>query len=545
MNARTTRPQRLLALLCAASLASPLPWSAAHAQTTNPLPSLGDPASEDLTVGDERRFGEMIMREIWRDPDYLDDPVLLEYVQTMWKRLLAASRASGNIPEDTEFRYAWEPFLVRDRNVNAFALPGGYVGVYLGMLALTDTPDELASVLAHELSHVTQRHIARSISNSKRASILNAASVLLAVLAASRTRSTDAAGAIMNSGQAAAIQTQLNFSRDAEREADRVGFQVLSQAGYAPGGMAAMFEKLDQSSRINDSGGFPYLRTHPLTVERIGEARARLGTASAVAPVSELEHAVMAARARVLMDTRAEWLRSLQGGDANTGKEATAGASVAQKLGAAYASAFASTLLRDWPRADAALAQATVLAQGSPRHDDRALRAVTLLKVESLLARGDLERAETALDPLLAETARPVLLLQAQIALAAAAQASAAGRPPAPWVMPALKKNAESLQTWVTTRPRDALAWGTLSQSWAKLDQPLRSLRADAEAHVAIGDLRGAVERLRAAQRLVRAGGQVDFIEASVIDSRVRDIEGRRRAELAEQKKSGGPAEPG
>ena len=166
-----------------------------------------------------------------------------------------------------------------------------------------------------------------------------------------------------------------------------------------------------------------------------------------------------------------------------------------------------------------------MLAQGSPRHDDRALRAVTLLKVESLLARGDLERAETALDPLLAETARPVLLLQAQIALAAAAQASAAGRPPAPWVMPALKKNAESLQTWVTTRPRDALAWGTLSQSWAKLDQPLRSLRA--------------------AQRLVRAGGQVDFIEASVIDSRVRDIEGRRRAELAEQKKSGGPAEPG
>src|SRR5205085_11900638 len=123
-------------------------------------------------------------REIRIDPDYIDDPLLLEYVQSVWDPLVAASRRLGNITADIDQRFTWQPFLVRDPTVNAFALPGGYVGVHLGLIAITATRDELAAVLGHELSHITQRHIARSIASSKRQSILGMASLPLGLLAA-------------------------------------------------------------------------------------------------------------------------------------------------------------------------------------------------------------------------------------------------------------------------------------------------------------------------------------------------------------------------
>ena len=154
--------RRTLHGLLAAALAIGAP-TAPIAQTAPPaairLPALGDIASEDLSVGAERHLGDQIMAELRRDPDFLDDPLLLDYVQSLWQPLLAASRERGNLGADLDTAYAWEPFLVRDRAVNAFALPGGYIGVYLGMIALTGSRDELASVLAHEMSHVTQRHI--------------------------------------------------------------------------------------------------------------------------------------------------------------------------------------------------------------------------------------------------------------------------------------------------------------------------------------------------------------------------------------------------
>ena len=242
------------------------------------LPTLGDSVSEDLSLGAERRVGDEIMRDIRRDPDYIDDPILLGYVQSIWQPLLAASRERGNLsPEEAE-RFAWQPFLVRDRSVNAFALPGGYVGVHLGMIAVTANRDELASVLAHEMSHVTQRHIARSLVNSSRQGLIGMAALVLGAIAAGRSSNPDALNAVVAGSQAATAQGQLNFSRDMEREADRVGFGVMTTAGFAPSGMPAMFEKLATASRLNDGNSFPYLRTHPLTSERIGEARARLGT---------------------------------------------------------------------------------------------------------------------------------------------------------------------------------------------------------------------------------------------------------------------------
>ena len=528
-----------MAIACAVALGCPAALPPAVAQTR--LPTLGDPASEDFGIATERQLGDAIMREIRADPDYLDDPVLLEYLRSLWLPLVAQARVRGNINADVDARLAWEPFLVRDRSVNAFALPGGYVGVHLGLMAMTASRDELASVLAHELSHITQRHIARSIANSKHQTLLSLAALVVGVLAASRAgnSSADAANAAIVGSQALAAQGQLNFSRDMEREADRVGFAVMSGAGFAPGGMAAMFEKLDQSSRLNDSGGFPYLRSHPLTSERIGEARARMGTSEpsrmgasepsrpgAATPASALEHTAAQARSRVLMDARFDALRRWQALDGDR-----VAATVGDKLASAYESALASTLLRDWARADASIVTALALVRGAGGTPDvRAERAVILLQAQSLLARGEVTRALAALAPIAADGSRPVLLLAAQAALAGSASASAPG------VSEALRLRASDLQTWVALNPRDSLAWTALAQIDERLGQPLRAIRADAESRVALGDLSGAADRLRAGQRRARSGGAVDFIDVSVIDARLRDVEVQRKKNEVDEK---------
>jgi predicted Zn-dependent protease len=532
-------PRRLRARLTAAACALVLlaPSSIAPSWAQNQLPTLGDPAGEDLGIGTERKLGDEIMREIRVDPDYLDDPVLLEYLQSIWQPLLASSRARGNISPDIDQRFAWEPFLVRDKSVNAFALPGGYVGVHLGLIAMTTTRDELASVLGHEMSHITQRHIARSIANSKRQSILSLATLLVGILAASRAgqnSSGDAAMAAVVGSQAIGVQGQLNFSRDMEREADRVGFSVMTGAGFSPGGMASMFEKLDQSSRLNDSGGFPYLRSHPLTSERIGEARARLGTVAPAPQLSVLEHSLAQARSRVMMDPRFDALRRWQALDGDV-----VSTTLPDKLANAYESAFASTLLRDWQRADASLAKAFALlregiqkdvqkdGKADAQVDARAQRSLLLLQAQMQLARGEPAKAAATLQPYAAENSRPVLLLQAQAALALAPAGVSDDA--------ALKQRASELQTWVAVHPLDSLAWTALGQTQERLGQPLRAIRSDAESRFALGDLNGAADRLRAGQRRARSGA-ADFIDVSVIDARLRDVEILRKQSEADQK---------
>jgi predicted Zn-dependent protease len=525
-----TRPsfrvlRRVWAGICVLALLAQAAPPLALAQ--NSLPALGDSATLDFNVGTERKLGDQIMREIRRDPDYLDDPLLLEYLQSLWQPLLAQARARGDIGADIDQRYAWEAFLVRDRSVNAFALPGGFIGVHLGLIAITASRDELASVLAHELAHVTQRHIARTITNSQRQSLLSAAALVLGVLAASRARSADAANAAIAGSQAAAIQGQLNFSRDMEREADRIGLATLSGSGFAPAGMAAMFEKLDQSTRLNDSGGYPYLRSHPLNTERIGEARSRVDSSSATATGDLLEHRLAQARARVLMDDRVDALRRWQALDADRPSGL-----LADRLASAYSSALASTLLRDWSRADASLLRAQGLLRGSAPREPRAERAVHLLAVQSLLARGDSGGAAALMKPLAGDATRPVMVLRAQVAAAAAS----GGTTGPVGLEQQLKDSAEELQTWVALHARDAQAWALLGQTWAGLNQPLRSLRADAESRLALGDVNGAIDRLIAAQRHARASASPDFIDASVVDARLRDIEAMRRRQFEEER---------
>ena len=527
---------RALALLLALALAAPPRVALAQAGGGEPadlrLPALGESASDEFNLSAEKRLGEQVMREIRRDPDYMDDPPLLDYLQSVWQPLVAAARRRGDIGADTEHLFPYEPFLVRDRTVNAFALPGGYVGVHLGLIAITSTSDELASVLGHELSHIVRRHIARSMVASSRTSTLGMVGLILGMIAASRAGSADMANAALMGSQAAVVQAQLSFSRDMEREADRNGLALMSLAGYAPAGMAEMFDKMEVANRLNDSGNYPYLRSHPLTTERIGEARQRISLmASTTEPPPTLRHMLMQSRARVLMETTVAAWQRLQGLD-QIGPTAPA-----TQLAALYGSALASARVRDFARAQRALASARAAldraAAGVGAADaELAHRIVDELGVQIALDAGRAGDARAALAAMPSDGSRPDLMLRAEAALAV-------GTPDE------LRRCSESLQTWVAERRRDSLGWQLLSQCAARQGQQLRALRAEAESQAAIDNIQGAIDRLRAGQALARrSGASVDFIEASVIESRLRDMLARQRALMEESgRKRGGGAQ--
>lgn len=527
---RLPRPT-LRTLALAAALAAAWPVASTQAQVR--LPALGDSVSEDFDLLAERRLGDRIMREVRRDPAYLDDPVLLEYVVSLWNPLLAAAKSRGEIDADQQNAFAWEAFLVGERPVNAFALPGGYVGVYLGLIGLTGSSDELASVLAHELSHVSQRHIARSMVSSQRQGLLAMAGMLLGLLAASRASTSDAAQAVVMGSQAAMAQGQLNFSRDMEREADRIGIEVLSNAGYSADGMVGMFEKMDNAMRLNDSNQYPYLRSHPLTIERISDARLRVREAGRPAPLkSPVPHALMQARAKVLMDRSDQALLRQQGLGASGAAQAAPGD--LPRLATMYAAALSSLLLRDFDRGLQSLDSADALARKAFASEPEAARQLALLRASMLAERGgtaaQLAPALTqALGPLAADSSRPAMMVRAQAALAR----QRAGDPGA---REALRQATESLQTWVSEHKKDALAWQTLSQTAEPLGLRLRSLRAGAEAVLANGDLLGAVDRLRVARQIAQDTRSDDYIEVAVIQSRLRELEPDRRRLLAEMR---------
>ncbi|MEB2349476.1 MAG: M48 family metalloprotease [Comamonadaceae bacterium] len=464
------------------------------------LPALGDGA--ELSLGAEREFGERIVAELYRDPDYIADPVLQEYAQTMLAALLHAARERGELTNEMAERYAWQILLVRDRSVNAFALPGGFFGLHLGMIAVVATPDELASVLAHELSHVTQRHIARLIAQEKRQTPLMIGALILGALVASR--SPDAGQAVMMGGSALAVQNQLNFSRDMEREADRVGFSLMRPAGYAPQGFVTMFDKLQAANRINDNGDWPYLRSHPLTSQRIADLHGRLPKGLPPAPPAPLVHAMMAARARVLMrpgiDAWRRWVVDAQAPELAT-------RSLADRVGARTQGALAAVQLQEW-----ALARRLVAAlQADVRGDAPGTRQARLMAAELELDAGDATAALAALGNAGADaSARPEMLLRTRVLLALGQAAPMAG----------------VLQTWVTDHAHDAAAWQALAQVWHAQGQALRAVRAEGEAQAAHYDYAGAVDRFRAGQDLAhRSTGAQDYIEASIIDTRLRAVQ--------------------
>lgn len=255
------------------------------------LPDMGSPADAVLPKSEEQRIGRAIMAQIRASGTVVSDPIVEEYINDIGHKL-AAHANDGN----HEFSF----FVIDEQSINAFALPGGFIGVHTGLLNATRNENELAGVLGHEIAHVTQRHIARAIHASQRQSILSTAMMLGAIVAGVAGAGSDAVQAGMAVAQGTALQQRINFTRSNEHEADRIGINALADAGFDPHGMASFFEVMSRQSPSDMSLRLPeFLRTHPVTTDRIAEARTRASSLPRIRNEDSAIYGIARARLKV------------------------------------------------------------------------------------------------------------------------------------------------------------------------------------------------------------------------------------------------------
>lgn len=257
---RSMKPS-LPSLLVALALLIPPPAQA-------DLPDLGDVSEATLSAAEEARIGAELMRAMRDSGEATDDPDINAYLNDLGGRLAQSAQMPGG-------RFTF--FSLNDRSINAFAMPGGYIGVHSGLVLTTQSESELASVMAHEIAHVTQHHLARMQASAAPNQLVLLAAILAGALAAKAGGGSDAAFGALNAGLGLTVASQLAYSRDFEREADRVGMQYLANAGFDVRAMPLFMERLQNANRLNDNNNaLAFLRTHPVTVERISEAQNRL-----------------------------------------------------------------------------------------------------------------------------------------------------------------------------------------------------------------------------------------------------------------------------
>lgn len=259
------------------------------------LPDIGSPADAVLSKNDEKQLGRAIMAQIRASGELVEDPQVTEYINEVGHRLAAQANSDGI----HEFSF----FVIDNPVINAFALPGGFIGVHTGLLEATRNEDELAGVLAHEVAHVTQRHIARSIHANQRQSILSTAIMLGAILAGAAGGSGDAMQGAIAVAQGTAAQQQINFTRANEYEPDRVGISALASAGFDPQGMGSFFEVISRSTTPSQARVPEFLRTHPVSSARIAEARGRARDYPPAHTTDSITYGI--ARARLMVASKA------------------------------------------------------------------------------------------------------------------------------------------------------------------------------------------------------------------------------------------------
>ncbi len=251
------------------------------------VPYIGEPADRILPPHEERKIGRNIVYQLLLHGLVLEDPELSDYINRIGQDL------ASHIPGAPELSF----FVIRDTGINAFALPGGYIGINAGLITASESESELAGVIAHEIAHVTQRHIARQIDATRGWNLAGIGLLLAAILAGG---DADVVQAALGLGLSISHQRQVNFTRSHELEADRLGIRTLAKAGYDPIGMASFFQRLEQNARLYGEGVPEILRTHPVNSTRISEAQARAASYPIAQPRLNLNYQVIQARTRTL-----------------------------------------------------------------------------------------------------------------------------------------------------------------------------------------------------------------------------------------------------
>ncbi len=457
------------------------------------LPDLGGASDAALPYQLERRIGESIMREVrTREASYLDDPEIAAYLGDLGARL---AQATPGARQDFEF------FAVRDPAVNAFALPGGFVGVHSGLVTTAETESELASVLAHEIAHVSQRHIARMIAQEKQMQLPSMIALAAAILlGASRP---DLAVGAAAAAQGVPIQQQLGYSRDFEREADRIGLQALSGAGFDARAMSVFFEKLQRATRVSDDGSVPgYLRTHPLTTERIADMQNRAASLPYRQRLDSLEFHLVRAKLRAESRDARDAVAQFE--------SAVRDQRYANETAARYGLVTALVRARRAREAETELSRLRATRQASPMLETLAARVRQAL--------GDSQGALAILAEAKARYSywRPLAYAQVSALLDAGRNDEALA----------------ALQEPLRLDSRDARLYALQAKTYAVLGKRLLQHQAQAEAYALQGSLPAAIEQLQLAQ----SAGDGDFYQLSVVEARLKDLRGRHAQELRDER---------
>jgi predicted Zn-dependent protease len=455
------------------------------------LPDLGDSSQVAFSPAQERKVGEQIIRQLRAQGGYMQDPEVNDYLNELGHRLVNAGR---DAKQDFEF------FAVPDSTINAFALPGGYIGVNTGLIVLAQNESELASVLAHEISHVTQRHMARMIDNQKNSLWMTLAGLALAVLASrAGGGNANATAAAIQGTQALTIQNQLDFTRENEYEADRIGFQRLVAAGFDPNGAAGLMERLQRSTRFVEGNAPSYLRTHPITYERIAEAQARAQNM----PYKQVADSLDFQLVRAL-------LKSYQGDPRTTTaifedalREHKYNSEIAERYG------LVATLLRgkDIPRAKAELAKLERIAPPHPM--------IEAMAGNVLMGAGEYDAAAKRFAAALQRYPNKMqLVYDYPEALLKAIQPAQA---------------AAFVETQLQRFPGDGPLHQIAARAYAEQNMRMLEHQHQGEYYAWAGNLTGAITQFELAAK----AGDGNFYQASVVETRLRTL----RAEQADLKK--------
>lgn len=442
------------------------------------LPDLGEVSRQYFSDQEEQAMGRAIMRDVYADPRYLDDPEIETYLNQLGYKLVSVSTRNQR-----EFNF----FVVNDPSINAFAMPGGNIGVHTGLLLSAQGESELASVVAHEIAHVTQDHIARMIASQSQSYWPTMAALALALLAA-RSNPNVASAAIATT-QAYSIQNQLNYGRDYEREADRLGYEMLTRGGYDPRGMSGFFNRLQRANRFYDSSAPAYLRTHPLTSDRIADMQARSEDAPYQQVEDSLDFQLVRARLRAQEDSPADAVRAAR----NVLKEKR----YSNETAARYGLATALMRARQFKEAETEVQK---LLSGKPVHP----------MIQQLAARSALDAGHHEL-----------ALQRYQ----AGSEAHPGYRPLQYGHIGALLSAGRSndaltqVDKQLALYPLDRRLWRLAAQTHAQLGHRLLSHRAQAEAAALSGNLIAAIEQIS----LGIKAGDGSFHEISAAESRRRE----------------------